>query len=395
MFLSFKFWIENIVFKNPKAMGWLVFSLILALTMSISYADYLLRLADEQNQVDTKLTEIEQSFNIALNDAVSAGKTLAFLAKNHDISQNFEEIGRQILENNPTVDVLQLLDSGKVVANYPSQGNEAVMGYNILHGPRSEEAEKAILSNKMLFAGPFELIQGGRGIIGRLPFFENGNLSGFSSVIIYLDTLLEAVHIQNSQESLFHIQLAKTNPNSGELEKFLPEPADQNEYSKVKTGTLLRSGNWYVTVQLKESTAVWNSIPVVLLRILLSIALGLIAWTFAKQPSILSRKVKEQSKTILESNERFEYATKATSDIIWDWDLVNNQVYRSGLFSEKFGYSNSQKTNKADFWTSIIHPDDLEEVVQNMVSVLTGQDTYWEKEFRIRKSDQTYAYVRN
>ena len=204
---------------------------------------------------------------------------------------------------------------------------------------------------------------------------------------------MEAGNLVNSDENPYFIQLSKINPNSGLTENFLPEPAEIQNYSTIKSRTNLDLGNWILTVQLKKSNAIWQSLPGGILGLLLAVGLGVVAWIFSKQPSLLSRKLKEQSKTILESNERFEYASKATSDIIWDWDLVSNEVYRSDLFLEKFGYSNSLETNKAGFWTSIIHPDDLHEVEQNMKSALASKDKYWEKEFRIRKSDQTYAYV--
>lgn len=395
MLESVKKRIEAIAYNHPKTLGFSAFAVILTLTMSLSFGDYQLHQAEEQNQVDNKLNEIEKSFNLTLNDAISAGKTLAFLANNYpDILSNFEEIGKQILQNNPSVDVLQLLDSGKVVANYPSSGNEAVLGYDILqNGPRTKEAQEAILKKEMLFAGPLQLIQGGNAIIGRLPIFKEEKFSGFSSVIIYMETLLKAVGIQNSEESPFFIQFSKSNPNTGVLENFLPEPSDINEFSQIKSSGFLGSGKWFLTVQLKESTALKRTIPVALLRIVLAIGLGMVAWSFLRQPSLLAKKVKEQSKTILESNERFEYATKATSDVIWDWDLITNQVYRSGLFLEKFGYSNSPEINKAEFWTSLIHPDDREWVLKNLENVFASQDTFWEQEFRIRKADQTYAYI--
>lgn len=395
MLESFKNKIEAIAYNHPKFLGFGAFALILTLTMSLSYGDYRLLQTEEQNQVDAKLNEIEKSLNSTLNDAISAGKTLAFLANNYpEIPSNFEEIGKQILQNNPSVDVLQLLDSGKVVANYPSSGNEAVMGYDILqNGPRFKEAQESILRKEMLFAGPLQLIQGGNAIIGRLPFFKDGKLSGFSSVIIYMETLLKAVEIQNSEESPFHIQFSKTNPNSGVLENFLPEPSDVNKFSEIKSSDFLGSGNWFLTVQLKESTALRRTIPAALLRIVLAVALGIVAWSFLSQPSLLAQKVKEQSQTILESNEQFEYATRATSEVIWDWDLLTDQVYRSELFMEKYGYINSPEINKAEFWTGIIHPDDREGVAKNLERVFASQETYWEQEFRIQTSDQSYAYV--
>jgi len=43
---------------------------ILALTMSLSYAEYQLRLAKEQQKVNLRLNEIEKFFNSTLNDAI-------------------------------------------------------------------------------------------------------------------------------------------------------------------------------------------------------------------------------------------------------------------------------------------------------------------------------------
>ena len=395
MLKSFKSWIEGKFFTNPKAIGKITFLMILTLTMTLSFSEYQLRITDEQNQVDSRLIEVEKNFLLTLNDAVHAGRTLAYLTKNHDITQDFEEVGRQILENNPFVDVIQLLDSGKVIANYPSKGNEAILGYdNLQNGQRSKEAHESILREEMFFAGPLMLMQGKMGIIGRLPLFKDGQFTGFTSVIIFLDTLLDAANIKNPSGSLFYIQLSKINPNSGVLEQFSPEPTDLKELSNIKASTFIGSGNWNITVNLKKSTSLWRTIPSTILRIIFSIGMGIAAWNFSRQPSLLSQKVKEQSKIILESNERFEYATKATSDIIWDWDLLSNRVYRTDLFLEKFGYSNFPETNTAGFWTSIIHPDDQEQVDKNIKSVLASKDTLWEHEFRIQKLDQEYAYVR-
>lgn len=396
MLKSFRTSIKNIAYDHPKAIGWLAFFMILALTMSISYTDYQLRLSAERDQVNSKLKDLEKRSVFVLNNGISAIKTLGYLAGNFDAKENFEEIGREILESNPLIDVIQLLDSGIIVAVYPESGNEVVLGYDIFNDSTTKnEADEAVRRKEVFFAGPVHLRQGGIGIIGRLPLFIEEKFSGFSAAIIYMETLLEAGNLINSDENPFFIQLSKVNPNSGITENYLPEPAEFENFSPIKLSTSLDPGNWILTVQLKESTAVWNSIPVALLRLLLSMSLGFVTWSFAKQPSLLSRKVKEQSKTILESNERFEFASKATSDIIWDWDLVSNQVYRSDLFLEKFGYSNSPETNRSDFWTSIIHPDELVAVKANMESIIASQDLYWEQEFRIRKADQSYAYVRD
>ena len=38
------------------------------------------------------------------------------------------------------------------------------------------------------------------------------------------------------------------------------------------------------------------------------------------------------------SNELFEYAGKATRDVIWDWDIEKNKIRRTGGYKNLFGY---------------------------------------------------------
>ena len=83
----------------------------------------------------------------------------------------------------------------------------------------------------------------------------------------------------------------------------------------------------------------------------------------------------------------------ATSDAIWDWDIQNNRVFRSENFEKMFGYKKNGQINNNDFWDSIIHPDDLGRVKQNLNEVLKGSDTFWKQEFQIKKSSGGYIHV--
>jgi sensor domain CHASE-containing protein len=57
---------------------------------------------------------------------------------------------------------------------YPFKGNEKALGHNLLADPtRNKEAFIARNSGQMTLAGPFPLVQGGIGAVGRLPVFLN------------------------------------------------------------------------------------------------------------------------------------------------------------------------------------------------------------------------------
>lgn len=392
--VALKNWILSKISTSPRLTGILVFLSALSITLFITSVEYQLQLSNERERVNSKLNELENHISLALNNGISATKTLAFIAQNDkDFLRNFDQTAHQILQANPSVDVIQYLDSGTIVAVYPLAGNEAVLGYNVLEDPKNnKEVIESIRRKDVFFSGPINLRQGGYGIVGRYPIFENDRLQGLAAVIIYFEKLLKEAGLENHEESDFVVQLEKASPVNGKVENFIPF-----NLSKPATGyqasVFIPAGNWNLSVQLKESTALSSSSLSIILRILASFLFGFLAWSFARQPSLLRKKLKEQSEEILLANERFEYATKATSDVIWDWNLQTDEVYRSDHFSEMLGYTPEQIKSNNRFWTSIIHQDDFDRVIGNIQAALSGDSEYWEQEFRIKKGDGSYAYI--
>ena len=108
--------------------------------------------------------------------------------------QNFDALADNIIANYGGISSLQLAPQGIVTQIYPLEGNEKAIGHNLLKDPaRRTEALKTIQSRKLTLAGPFELIQGGKAVIGRLPVFSadkdgTDNFWGFTIVLILIWT---------------------------------------------------------------------------------------------------------------------------------------------------------------------------------------------------------------
>ncbi|HCX76142.1 MAG TPA: hypothetical protein DHU93_12885, partial [Algoriphagus sp.] len=134
-------------------------------------------------------------------------------------------------------------------------------------------------------------------------------------------------------------------------------------------------------------------IPNTLFRLISSILLGFLIFKLAEQPYRLSKQVEETTKELLLSNQRFELATKATSEIIWDWDMEKDYTYRSENFERLLGYSQEESFNNDKFWKSIIHPEDYNEVESNLKKALDSSAEKWSQEFRVKKSDGQYLFI--
>lgn len=93
------------------------------------------------------------------------------------------------------------------------------------------------------------------------------------------------------------------------------------------------------------------------------------------------------------SNERFEYAAKATADILWDWNLVTNEVYYSDNMKNLFGHKAGYTDDNLPFYFEHVHPDDRERVVLYPDQVKYGDMVNWSQEYRFRKADGEYAFL--
>jgi PAS domain S-box-containing protein len=98
-------------------------------------------------------------------------------------------------------------------------------------------------------------------------------------------------------------------------------------------------------------------------------------------------------KELAASNERFAYATKATFDAIWDWDLITDSLYLGEGFEKLFGYGIEDLPANIQSRVNYIHPDDLERVVNSMHKIIGGSETNWSDGYRFLKSNGQYAYV--
>lgn len=106
----------------------------------------------------------------------------------------------------------------------------------------------------------------------------------------------------------------------------------------------------------------------------------------------------ERKKTLLElrfSNERYEFVSKATNDLVWDWDVLNNKVYRNEeKFVKMLKLPAELRNEDNDFWNSRIHPNegDLKE------KILGGLErdksaTHFEEQYRFLRGDGEYIHV--
>ncbi|MDP3427496.1 MAG: PAS domain S-box protein, partial [Humidesulfovibrio sp.] len=93
------------------------------------------------------------------------------------------------------------------------------------------------------------------------------------------------------------------------------------------------------------------------------------------------------------SEARYALALKGANDGIWDWDLVQDQVYYSDRWKQIIGYGPDEIQHVADEWTSRIHPQDYDQVMAANQSCIRGEAPIFQVEYRLRHKDGSYRWI--
>lgn len=100
---------------------------------------------------------------------------------------------------------------------------------------------------------------------------------------------------------------------------------------------------------------------------------------------------KEAQDALAVSEERSRIIASMTSDFVWDLNLAENTVWRSGLSAATYGYQPEETEDATDLSRRRIHPDDLSKVLEGVRAVIRGGGNHWREEYRLLRADGTYG----
>lgn len=93
------------------------------------------------------------------------------------------------------------------------------------------------------------------------------------------------------------------------------------------------------------------------------------------------------------ANERYDIVAKATSDTIWDLDIVHDRMQYNNGINSMFGYSKLEVDHIGDWWKEKLHPEDLPNVTAALAEMSEKGQTHLHIEYRFRCADGSYKYI--
>ena len=243
---------------------------------------------------------------------------------------DFEGLSKEMLPLYPGISSLALSPGGVVRDVAPLAGNERSIGFDQLNDAKQgREARMARDTGQLTLAGPLELMQGGLGIVGRLPIFLDGEKGrsefwGLVSVVIRFPQALAGARLDQLHAAGLDYELWRINPDTlkkqviaSSTKEPLPHPIEHQ--------LNLPNGTWTLSV---APIAGWGSGTDVILKSAVAVLLSLLLAYAAKLLVQLSQNragqealVEDKTRGMAASQAKLQATLDAIPDLILEMGL--------------------------------------------------------------------------
>lgn len=181
--------------------SWMMVSVVM-LAVALGYGSdrwYEQRLIHHaRTEAAVSLAHFETIISAALEQRLvllSALKALVLTDKRPEaIKRNFDVYAPVLFEEVEGIRNFSLAPVGVQQYVYPLEGNEGVVGHDLINDSRPQvraDVRRAMQSEQVVLSGPYELRQGGMGLVSRLAIFDRGEFWGLAVLVIDLPPIFE------------------------------------------------------------------------------------------------------------------------------------------------------------------------------------------------------------
>lgn len=207
------------------------------------YNDAYVELSANASSLTTALESrllLSSGLHAFVSTEISDGHTL--------IQSHFETFASLFMRKMNGVRNLSVYPNGIAAYVYPLKNNEVILGLNLLTHPDPDirhNAERTMLIPNITILGPFELSQGGLGMLSRQSVFDGNTFWGFVSVVLDIPPILREADLLSQNKGIELAIKANDQVILGDPQLF--------DTSKIKTVVALPEGSWLLAAMPKQA----------------------------------------------------------------------------------------------------------------------------------------------
>ena len=254
--------------------------------------------------------------------------------------KQFATLSRLMQDEDDIIKVHEIAKDGIVSQIYPMEGNEDVIGLNMIENPeRKKEARLARDSGEYTIAGPFELVQGGNGVLLFDPVYRTDaegckKFWGFSILVMDWRKFIKKMELDQLEDAGYHYQIWKKGTDD---EKIVIAQCDNlQETDTLEVACTVPNDTWYFEIVPENG---WVTMTQKLWGLFISVMTALIVMIIYLQFKMRRYRdalhEKELEKAVLEAKNANEAKTRFLFNMSHDIRTPMNAIIGFSELLEK------------------------------------------------------------
>ena len=344
---------------RPRVVSTAVFVLAAVIAAIVVFESESARRQHERVLVDGLAKDYSRHLQAYIERALSATSALAAVVEvSHGDIPNFDDVASRLLLLYPGASELVLAPGGTIRHVAPLRGNEKAIGLDLLSYPAQRtEASVARDARKLTLAGPFELVQGGQALAGRLPVYLKSaggeSFWGFTEVVMRLPDALEPAHLWRLTAEGYLYRLWRVPPQAPHSEQSIATSSSGRLLDPVEEPVQVPNGTWMLSLAPArgwgDPVGVTLKAAVGLIVALLSGYLTRVLLELKTRRRELEALVAQHSVDVAMAKERLKATLDAIPDLVWLKDVDGKFLSCNPQLERYFGASEAEIVGRTDY----------------------------------------------
>lgn len=339
-------------------------------------------------------SRLEQNLNARL---LLVDGLAAYVTSGSSLTQeSFQALAKSMTVGRKDIRALELAPNGIVKFVYPITGNENAVNLDLRTLPGQSDIVKRTIKDKLfLLAGPLDLVQGGRAIIGRKPIFVSdakGNESfwGFAIIVIDFEALMQKSSWPQHGDITFALRGKDGHGANGDV--FLGPKDTFSRNAPILQDIALPNGSWQLAgVPSQNWEALYPKELAYKIGAYIAFVLTFLILYWGIRLSIQRNFART---ALVDSERKYGQMIEAVNVITWELDLATWRfTYVSPHAESLFGYP-CDEWKKENFWVDHLYPDDKDQALSFCLKKCEEKQDH-NFEYRMIAADKSVVWVRN
>ena len=364
-----------------------------------------LALAGARADALTELNLIQSRLEGGINGEVQLVRGVAAdIASRANLDQaRFEALCNAALSSDYLLRSISAAPGLVIAYECPLKGNEKAIGLDYTKNDEQREAAlRARDYDNAVLAGPVDLVQGGRGVVARLPVFIGGpdearRFWGIVSAVINLDALFRDARLYERDLPIDVAISGRDGQAQDARSTFFGDPRlfDRNP---VKRFVNVPSGVWTIAAVPKGGwdaalTGRWWTRLVILLAGAFIVAPAWLAGRLVEERRSHFNRLAERERELDRLSRRLGLALDASKVGVWEFNVDSGELVWDDRTNQLYNYPSDGGERTIRHWSERLDGADAERAIEQFKQSIRTHDRY-EAQFRVDLGDGRKRVIR-